>query len=180
MNRLSLLSNLVLVAGLCAVLEDSARAAATPMPGGSNQVGGVTGTLQSTLFNGKMRIRKMQLRVATAQEASPDKGESALTFSFIASNGTSKQRGGNFSAHLSDADGVNVDGRSVSVYSAYYSLIPAAAARGTIAFVLPSGYSPVKIVLVDSADDKEPVFRINLKPSDIPEPATAPAASASP
>jgi hypothetical protein len=141
-------------------------AAPTPIPGGANQLKGVSGGLSSTLFNGKMRIRKMQLRAATAAEASPGAGQTAVTF-VIVSNGTSAARSGNFTASMVDSDGVAVNGHSTSVYSAFYSLQPGVPARGTIAFVLDSGFAPVKILLTDG---NGPAFRINLKPTDLPAP----------
>ena len=93
------------------------NAAPTPVPGGANQLNGVSGGLSSALFNGKMRIRQMQLRPATAAEASPAAGQ------------------------------------------------PGVPARGMIAFVLDSGFTPVKILLTDG---NGPAFRINLKPTDLP------------
>src|SRR5580698_1003708 len=97
-----------------------AGAAPTPIPGGANQLKGVSGGLSSTLFNGKMRIRKMQLRAATAAEASPAAGQTAVTFVYLVSNGTSAARSGNFTASMVDSDGVAVNGHSTNVYSAYY------------------------------------------------------------
>jgi hypothetical protein len=159
---------LTLVATLAAFASMSparATAAPTPIPGGANQISGVSGTLSSTLFNGKMRIRKMQLRPSTAAEATASAGSSALTFVFLVSNGTSAPRAGNFSASMADADGVTINGHSVSVYSAYYSLQPGMPARATIYFIVPSGFTPVKILLTDG---NGPAFRVNLKAADIP------------
>jgi hypothetical protein len=144
------------------------NAAPTPIPGGANQLKGVSGSLASTLFNGKMRIRKMQLRAATAAEASPGAGQTAVTLVYLVSNGTSSARSGNFTASMVDSDGVAVNGHSTSVYSAYYSLQPGVPARGTIAFTLDSGFAPVKILLTDG---NGPAFRINLKATDLPKPA---------
>ena len=141
------------------------NAAPTPIPGGANQLKGVTGGLASTLFNGKMRIRQMQLRPATATEASPAAGQTAVAFVYLVSNGTSAARSGNFTASMVDSDGVAVNGHSTNVYSAYYSLQPGVPARGTIAFVLDGGFTPVKILLTDG---NGPAFRINLKPTDLP------------
>jgi hypothetical protein len=141
------------------------NAAPTPIPGGANQLKGVTGGLSSTLFNGKMRIRQMQLRPATATEASPAAGQTAVAFVYLVSNGTSAARSGNFTASMVDSDGVAVNGHSTNVYSAYYSLQPGVPARGTIAFVLDGGFTPVKILLTDG---NGPAFRINLKPADLP------------
>jgi hypothetical protein len=82
------------------------NAAPTPIPGGANQLKGVTGGLSSRLFNGKMRIRHMQLRPATATEASPAAGQTAVAFVYLVSNGTSAARSGNFTASMVDSDGV--------------------------------------------------------------------------
>jgi len=147
-----------------------AIAAPTPIPGGAGQLAGVSGGLSSTLFNGKLRIRQMKLRASTAAEDTPDAGSSALTFVFLVSNGTNAARSGNFAGSLVDADGVAINGHSVSVYSAYYSLQPGVPARLTMYFVLPSGFAPVKILLTDG---NGPAFRVNLKASDIPAPASA-------
>jgi hypothetical protein len=150
---------------LSILLPARVNAAPTPIPGGANQLKGVSGGLSSTLFNGKMRIRKMQLRAATAAEASPATGQTAVTFVYLVSNGTSAARSGNFTASMVDSDGVAVNGHSTNVYSAFYSLQPGVPARGMIAFVLDSGFTPVKILLTDG---NGPAFRINVKPTDLP------------
>jgi hypothetical protein len=168
----------VYAAALFAVWYGNAVAAPTPMPGGANQLKGLQGTLQSTMFNGKMRVRKMQLRLSTPDEQSSSAGETSITFVYLASNGTTSDRHGAFGADLVDSDGVVISGRPTSVYATYYSLIPGAVARGTIGFKVPSDFTPVKIVLRDGYDS-DPVYRIDLKPSDIPA-APTPSPTASP
>jgi hypothetical protein len=79
----------VFTAALFAVWYGTAVAAPTPMPGGANQLNGLQGTLQSTIFNAKMRVRKMQLRPSTPDERSTSAGSTAITFVYLASNGTS-------------------------------------------------------------------------------------------
>src|SRR5579872_5334728 len=147
-----------------------ASAAPTPIPGGANQLRGVSGSLSSTLFNGKIRIRKMALRASTPAEFTPATDQRGIVLSWLVSNGTSSERTGYFAASLADADGVVVDGKPVTVYSAYYSLQPGAAARQTMQFVLPAGYAPAKILLVDKGSPAGPAFRVNLKTSDVPSP----------
>jgi len=169
-KAVAVLALVATLAAFAALPPARAAAAPTPIPGGANQLSGVSGSLSSTLFNGKMRIRKMQLRPSTAAEATASAGSSALTFVFLVSNGTNAPRSGNFSATMADSDGVTVNGHSVSVYSAYYSLQPGVPARATIYFIVPSGFTPVKILLTDG---NGPAFRVNLKASDIP--AAAPA-----
>jgi len=125
---------LVLIAGIMVfALEQRSPAtaeAATPIPGGANQLKGISGGLAATLFNGKVRIRKMALRAATPAEYTPDSGKTGLMFSFLVSNGTNKERSGQFSGAIVDADAVSIDGGPLHVYDAYYSLQPGAAAPG--------------------------------------------------
>jgi hypothetical protein len=151
--------------------RSAVSAAPTPIPGGANQLNGVSGGLSSALFNGKVRIRKMALRTSTADEYAPEDGQRGLVFSWLVSNGTHSARAGNFSASLADADGVVIDGKTLSVYSAYYSLQPGAAARGMIQFIIPAGYAPTKLLLVDLGGPSGPAFRINLTATDVPSPA---------
>jgi len=66
---------------------------------------------------------------------------------------------------------VVIDGKALTVYSAFYSLQPGAAARGMIQFIIPAGYTPTKILLVDQGAPSGPAFRINLKATDVPSPA---------
>ncbi|GEM_PF-1641451 len=174
-------SAIALFAGamICVLTQLSPQAtdaAATPIPGGANQLNGISGGLASTLFNGKVRIRKMTIRTATAAEYQPSSGQTGLMFSCLVSNGTSKDRSGQFSAALVDADGVAVDGGPLHVYDAFYSLRPGATARVTLRFIAPAGFKPVKILLTDQAGPTGPVFRINLKAADLPV-ALAPAAT---
>jgi hypothetical protein len=147
-----------------------AAAAPTPIPGGANELSGVSGPLSATLFNGKIRIREMVLRNATATEYAPSGGQRGLIFSWLVANGTKVSRTGYFASAISDKDGVVVDGKAVSVYSTFYSLAPGAAARGTMQFVIPSDFVPTKILLTDQGTPAGPAFRVLLSPSDVPAP----------
>jgi hypothetical protein len=115
-----------------------------------------------------VRIRKMTIRTATTDEYQPSSGQMGLMFSCLVSNGTGKDRSGQFSAALVDADGVAVDGGPIHVYDAFYSLRPGATARVTLRFIAPAGFKPVKILLTDQGGPAGPVFRINLKGADLP------------
>ena len=92
---------------------------------------GVSGPLSSTLFNGKVRIREMALRNATAAEYTPDGGNRGIIFSWLVSNGTSSARTGYFASSISDADGVVIDGKQASIYSTFYTLQPGSASLET-------------------------------------------------
>jgi hypothetical protein len=151
----------LLVLALTALIPTGITAAPTPMPGGANQIKGVTGTMQSTIFNGKLRFRKFVLRNSTPDEGTPDPGTQMLTLTYIVSDGMPKQAYGNVSGSMADADGILADGRSVGVYGAYYTMPPGGA-----------GFVPVKILLQPGDG---PAIRINLKASDVPAmPAPSP------
>jgi hypothetical protein len=157
---------------LAATIPAAVSAAPTPMPGGANQIKGVTGTLQSTIFNGKLRFRKFVLRKATPAEQTADPGGMALALTYIVLDGMPRKAYGNVSASIVDADGVVIGSHTVGVYGAYYTMDPGAAARGILTFALPAGFVPVKILIVPGDG---PALRINLKPSDVPAaPAPAP------
>lgn len=158
---------LAIAVGLVFVSAPAAWAAPTPIPGGANQLNGVNGSLNSTLFNGKVRVKQMRLRASTATEYTPADGQRGLVFSYLVSNGTHVARTGYFAAAISDADGVTIDGKAVTVYSAFYSLQPGSAARQTIQFILPAGYTPTKILLTDQGSPSGPAFRVNLNAPDI-------------
>jgi len=157
-----------------AVPLSASAATPTPMPGGANQIKGVTGTLSSTIFNGSLRFKKFVLRLSTADEQRADPGSTALTLTYIVLNGMSKNAYGGVGASMADADGVVINGHPLGVYGAYFSLVPGAGAKGTLLFELPAGFVPVKILIVPPDGV---ALRINLKPSDLP---AAPAASPSP
>jgi hypothetical protein len=167
-----------LMLALGSVLPPGAIAATpTPMPGGANQIKGVTGTLSSTIFNGTLRFKKWDLRKSTPDEQTPDAGGLALTLTYVVLNGTSKNQYGGVSASMVDADGVVINGRPKGVYGAYFSTEPGAGARGTLLFSLPAGFVPVKILVVPPTGV---AIRLNLKPSDLPTPTPVATPSPSP
>jgi hypothetical protein len=154
-----------------------ASAAPTPVPGGANQMKGITGTIHQTLFNGKLRLKSMSLREAVpADKESGDPGDNVLIFTWIFSDGISKHIYGNTSLQAADADGVTKNCSPVGVYGAYYSMQAGEAARLKIYCDFPPDFTPVKLLLIPGDG---PAFRLNLKPSDVPKPP-APAASATP
>ena len=71
-----------------------------------------------------------------------------------------------------------MNGHPVGVYGAYFSIHQGEAARGTIWFALPAGFTPTKMLVMPPDG---PALRIALKPSDLPAaPAPAPAATVTP
>ncbi len=165
----SIVFALVLSAGAA-----SALATPTPVPGGANQLAGVSGTLAQTLFNGTLRLHGMSLKDAVpADNVHPNApGERALVFRAVVNNGIHHEDHGYFDATLVDADGITVTGRPLD---SGWSLEPGAAARVVNGFSVPAGFVPTKLLLVEAAHPKARAFRITIKPGDL-SPAAAPAA----
>jgi hypothetical protein len=162
---------------LAARAGSPAGAAPTPVPGGANQIKGITGSIHQTLFNGKLRLRGMQLREAVpADNVSGSPGDNVMLFTYIFSDGIAKHIYGNTSMTAADASGVTQNCKSVGVYGAYYSMEAGESARLKIYCDFPSDFTPVKFLLIPGDG---PAFRLNLKPSDVPKPP-APAGSPTP
>jgi hypothetical protein len=174
-------------ARLCSVLlalllgADAATALAkpTPVPGGANQLAGVSGTLSQTLFNGTLRIHGMSLKDAGPNDGiRPNaSGERALVFRAVISNGTKHEDHGYFDATLADADGITVTGRPLD---SGWSLEPGAGARVVNGFSVPAGFVPTKLLLVEAAHPKSRAFRITLKPGDLSPSSGVPGAAGAP
>ncbi|MDB5028893.1 MAG: hypothetical protein JWO66_2582 [Candidatus Eremiobacteraeota bacterium] len=157
----------------------TALAAPTPVPGGANQLAGVSGTFSQVLFNGTLRLKGMTLKDAVpADNVRPNApGERALVFRAIVNNGTHHADHGYFDATLSDADGITVTGRPLNDG---WSLEPGAAARVVNGFSVPAGFVPTKLLLVYAAHPKTRAFRITIRPSDLPAAPGAPGAPGAP
>jgi len=163
----------VLFAVAIGVNGGSATAAPTPVPGGANQLPGVSGNLSQVLFNGTLRIRGMSLKNAVPSDnVHPNAaGERALVFRVIVSNGTHHEDHGYFDATLADANGITVTGRPLDDG---WSLQPGAAARASTGFSIPADFVPTRIILIEAAHFKARAFRISLRPRDLPAAAAAP------
>ncbi len=156
-----------------------AAAAPTPVPGGANQTNGVSGSMSQVLFNGKLRIRGMSLKEATAGEhyahlSPPTDGQRSIILRLVVSNGTHHATHGYFDASLADADGVTITG---SILDDGWDLQPGAAARVAIGFNVPKDFVPTRIVLIAAAEPHPRAFRIAIGAGDFPAAAPAPTAS---
>ncbi len=153
-----------------------AGAVPTPVPGGANQINGVSGTMSQTLFNGMLRLRGMSLKdPVPADNMRPNAaGERAIVFHAIVSNGSHHENHGYFNATLADANGITVTGRPLD---SGWSLQPGTAARAATGFSVPADFVPVRMVLIEAATPKAQAFRIAIRPTDLPPAGAAPAAT---
>lgn len=164
----------LVTAGVLLLAAPSALAAKpTPEPGGANQVIAVEGTLQSTLFNGQARVRKMALTKpdGSSSESYSDTSDTRwLVFRAVMSNGTKSVLEMNqFSASIVDADGIAVSAQpdKVRPMGMVTNIPPGGAWKETVLFNVPKDFVPVKILLV-TQHSKYKSFRINLAPQDVP------------
>ena len=156
--------------GSFATPSSAAGGTATPMPGGANQLKGLSGTMASTLFNGNIRIKKMSFRAPTPKDdMGLQAGQTGIVFSCIVSNGTNDRRTGYLNASLVDADGIVLNSYGGDPEESLYTLQPGAAARQSFRFTLKDGFKPVKVFLVEQANGTQPVFRITVKAADLPQ-----------
>lgn len=157
---------IALVLAILAAGQAVLAAVPTPVPGGADMVGGVTGTMSQVLFNGKLRLKSMKLREAVETDREPvlSNGRSVV-FQAVVSNGTQRSIHGYFSAALADADGITVNGRPLDDG---WDLEPGAAARAAYGFQIPADFKPVRLVLVEATDPKAKAFRVTIKPADFP------------
>lgn len=148
----------------------AAFAAPTPVPGGANETGGVSGDMSQALFNGTLRIRGMSLKEAQPGEhyanlTAPAAGQRAIILRMIVSNGTHRENHGYFDATLADADGITITG---NVLDEGWTLQPGAAARVAIGFIVPNDFVPSRAVLIQAAQSKPRAFRIEIRRADLP------------
>jgi hypothetical protein len=160
--------SLMVPALISATVQRGALAAPAPMPGGANQLRGTSGTLASTLFNGKIRIRKMAFREPGPNDHMDQQaGQKAIVFTCIVSNGTKSTRVGYLNAKLVDPDGIVLDSSGGDPEESNYVLPPGGAFRQSFRFIIKDGFTPVKVFVQEQANLNSPVFRINLKSGDI-------------
>ncbi|GAC1310012.1 MAG: hypothetical protein NVSMB21_17280 [Vulcanimicrobiaceae bacterium] len=150
----------------------ASAATSTPEPGGANGHAGVSGTLHSVLFNGRLRLRAMAFRNPVGNDwknvnAPTDR---PIIFTAIVSNGMQRSLHGFFKGALADANGVTVEGRPTDDG---WSFEQGAAARIKMWFSVPADFVPVRLVLTEEAVERPKAFRIAIAPSDFPAASTA-------
>jgi hypothetical protein len=147
----------------------AASASPTPVPGGANQADAVAATFGRAAFNGEVRLTPRQLRDATAADSyTATAGSKWIIFTATAANGTSKALDmQQFVASVVDANGESVAAQPDKLLpvGGVYGIAPGAGWREQVAFLVPSDFTPAKIVLLPY-DKKHKAFRIAVGPND--------------
>lgn len=122
----------------------AATAKSTPVPGGANQVNGVSAAFPATVFNGFIRIKPKYFGPARPEdniiERPSDTNTRVIVFSGTISDGSTKAYLDNPLIVLADADGVTVTARSVQPNGII--LQQAAGAKLTVVFWVPKDFVP--------------------------------------
>ena len=163
----------ILIASLA--LAGSPSLAATPPPGGANQVNAVEGTLGQTLFNGEVRIRSGKLRNATSDELAqilPAEDKRVIVFTATMSNGTHGNFTGYFQYALVDADGVSAEAEERYVEpNPPPNVAQGAAWHQKVAFLVAKDFKPVKLLITQTIKSNRngtaKAFRFTIAPSDL-------------
>jgi hypothetical protein len=146
---------------------------ATPKPraGGANQISGVEGGMNQTLFNGVIRLKLTQIRNAEPSDnlSGPDPGKKWMVFVFRCSNGLHANYIGNPTLTLNDAQD-----NSYASIDRFNSPVPINVIQGQawtekMPVEVSHDFVPVKAVLTDGANARIwKAFRVHIKATDLP------------
>ena len=153
--------------------------APTPVPGGANQVGAVSGTVGQTLWNGVVRLQVTAVRPASAAEISsilPGAAQKPLAIEALVRNGTKSGFAEVLTYTLADASDVTFDVPSYMVKPNPVSIAQGAAAHQRLLFAVDKDFTPVKLLVQCSTCKKGTfrAFRLTLPPIAAPAPAASP------
>ena len=144
MNLTARTSAFLSLALLLSPLPCGAADKTKPVPGGANQVAGVSARFPATVFNGFIRIKPKYFGPARPEdniiEKPADANTRVMVFSGTISDGSTRAYLDNPLIVLADPDGVTVTARSVQPNGII--LQQAAGAKLTVIFWVPSDFVP--------------------------------------
>lgn len=150
----------------------------TPMPGGANQVSGVSGKVGDTLFNGVVRLQVVEVRDATSADhpetllAPAD--QRVMVMTAIVRNGLHSNFIDLIRYSLADKDDVAYVIADHLITPNPLNVPQGAAARQTAMFAVDKNYAPVKLLVqcaTCNAQTRFAAFRVALAPSSAASPA---------
>jgi hypothetical protein len=143
----------------------------TPMPGGANQISGVSGKVGDTLFNGVVRMQIVEVRDATPADhpetlmAPAD--QRVMVMTAIVRNGLHNNFIDLIRYSLADKDDVAYVIADHLIKPNPLNVPQGAAARQTAMFAVERGYAPVKLLVqcaTCNAQTRFTAFRVTLPP----------------
>jgi hypothetical protein len=155
--------------------------APTPMPGGANQVSGVSGNVGDTLFNGIVRLQIVEVRDATPADhpeaLSAPADQRVMVMTAVVRNGLHSNFIDLIRYSLADKDDVAYVIADHLIKPNPLNVPQGAAARQTAMFAVERNYAPVKLLVqcaTCNAQTRFTAFRVTLPASSVP-PAASPA-----
>jgi hypothetical protein len=145
-----------LVSGLATValalgLTVSAPAAPTPVPGGANQIGALSGKVGQTLFNGILRVTVQTVHDATADDHPekdlPGADQKIIVMNVLIKNGWHDTFGYLMEYTLADADSVTKQIGQPYIHPASLGIEQGAAARQIVRVPVDKTFRPVKLLI---------------------------------
>ena len=161
---------IVVLALAFAVLVPAASPAASPIPGGANQVNAISGKLGDTLWNGVLRFKVVEVRDATPadhpESVVPLQNQKVLVVTALLRNGTNTDWGEVVSYTLADQNDVvfEIPGHLFTPVALH--IAPAAAVRQTALVPIDKTFVPVKLIFScgSCAKGSFKAFRVTLTP----------------
>jgi hypothetical protein len=126
-------------------------AAPTPVPGGANQIKALSGAIGSTVFNGVLRVKIVELRDATsaddtkAMNVGPN--QKVMIMSSLLRNGSHDEFTDLLQYTLADKDDVTVEIPDNEVTHANLHIAQAGAEKQTGMVVIDNDFKPIKLIL---------------------------------
>lgn len=146
-------ARLVLAVAICLVAfaGPTAGATPTPVPGGANQVSGLSGKIGQTVFNGVLRVQVTQLRDATAadhpEQLLPSADQKVMVMTVILKNGLHDEFIDLISYTLADSSGVTFKIPSNDITPSNLDIQQGGTARQKALFIVDPSYKPVKVIV---------------------------------
>lgn len=149
----------------CALVTFASQAApaATPVPGGANQVSALSAKLGQTVFNGVLRITVSEVREATSadnpQQMNTTPAQKVMILSALLRNGSKDEFTDLMTYSLADKDDISVVVPSSDMHPGNLHILQGAAARQTAMFVVDKDFVPVKLIVQCATCGKSSGFR---------------------
>jgi len=145
------------------IFASQAAPAATPVPGGANQVSALSAKLGQTVFNGVLRITINEVREATAadnpQQMNAAPNQKVMILSAVLRNGSKDDFTDLMSYSLADKDDISVVVPSSEMHPGNLHILQGAAARQTAMFVVDKDFVPVKLIVQCATCGTKSAFR---------------------
>jgi len=147
------------IAALCCL----PAAAATPVPGGANQVSAVSGNLGDTVFNGVLRVTVTDLRDATAADnpaqMNPSASQKVMVLKVLLKNGAHDEFTDLISYTLADKDSVTFAIPTNALQNANLHILQGGAERQSEVFLVDKDFVPTKLIVQCETCGSHSAFR---------------------